>query len=39
MAKDIFQTIGSLDADGVQRIVNRLEFRGKDEAFVAMRDE
>lgn len=39
MAKDIFQSIGSLDAEGVQRIVDRLENRGKDETFVAMRDQ
>lgn len=39
MAKDIFQSIGSLDAEGVQRIVDRLEYRGKDETFVAMREE
>ncbi len=32
-------TISSLDAEGVQRIVDRLEYRGKDEAFVAMREE
>ena len=39
MAQDIFQSIGSLDAEGVQRIVDRLEFRGKDDNFVAMREE
>jgi len=39
LAKDIFQSIGSLDAEGVQRIVDRLENRGKDETFVAMRDQ
>ena len=39
MARDIFQSISSLDAEGVQRIIDRLEFRGKDQAFVAMRDE
>ena len=37
--QDIFQTIGSLDAAGVKRIVDRLEYRGKDETFVAMRQE
>jgi methylase of polypeptide subunit release factors len=39
MIRDIFQTIGSLDVDGVQRVVDRLEYRGKDEAFVGMREE
>ncbi len=39
MAQDIFQLIGSLDAEGVQRIVDRLEYRGKDDTFVAMREE
>ena len=39
MTRDIFQMIGSLDADGVQRVVDRLEYRGKDEAFVGMREE
>ncbi len=39
MARDIFQHISSLDAEGVQRIIDRLEFRGKDKAFVAMREE
>ena len=37
MAQDIFQTIGALDAEGVQRIVDRLEYRGKNETFDAMR--
>ena len=37
--QDIFQTISSLDAAGVQRVVDRLEYRGKDETFVAMREE
>ena len=39
MAQDIFQSISSLDAEGVQRIVDRLEFRGNDENFIAMREE
>ncbi|MFQ5760947.1 MAG: methyltransferase domain-containing protein [Acidiferrobacterales bacterium] len=38
MPRDIFQMIGSLDAEGVQRVVDRLEYRGKNEAFVAMRE-
>ena len=38
MAQDIFQAIGSLDQEGVQRIIDRLEFRGNDEKFVAMRE-
>ncbi|MDX1523286.1 MAG: methyltransferase domain-containing protein [Anaerolineae bacterium] len=37
--QDIFQAIGSLDAAGVKRIVDRLEYRGKDETFVEMREE
>lgn len=37
--RDIFQMIGSLDKDGVQRVIDRLEYRGKDEIFVAMREE
>jgi ubiquinone/menaquinone biosynthesis C-methylase UbiE len=39
MSGDIFQMIGSLDAEGVQRVVDRLEYRGRDEAFVGMREE
>jgi ubiquinone/menaquinone biosynthesis C-methylase UbiE len=39
MTRDIFQMIGSLDAEGVQRVVDRLEYRGKNDAFVAMREE
>ena len=39
MTKDIFQSISSLDLDGVQKIVDRLEFRGKDEKFVEMREQ
>ncbi len=38
MAQDIFQLISSLDKEAVQRIVDRLEYRGKDDTFVAMRD-
>lgn len=38
MAQDIFQTIGSLDAAGIRKIIDRLEFRGTDETFVAMRE-
>ena len=33
------KSISSLDAEGVQRIVDRFEYRGKDESFVAMREE
>jgi len=35
---DIFQSIGSLGPEGVQKIVDRLEFRGRDPIFVAMRE-
>ena len=35
---DVFQRIDSLDAEVVQRIVDRLEFRGTDQIFVEMRD-
>ena len=38
MTQDIFQLIGSLDKESVQRIIDRLEFRGNDEKFVAMRE-
>jgi ubiquinone/menaquinone biosynthesis C-methylase UbiE len=38
-SKDIFQSIGSLDEDGVQKIVDRLEYRGQDQIFVELRDE
>lgn len=37
--QDIFQTIGSLDTAGIKRIVERLEYRGKDGNFVAMREQ
>ena len=37
--QDVFQMIDSLDKEGVQRVVDRLEYRGKDEIFVAMREE
>ncbi len=35
---DIFQSIGSLDPEGVHKIVDRLEFRGRDPVFVGMRE-
>jgi len=35
---DIFQSIDDLPSDAVQRIIDRLEFRGKDPVFVKMRD-
>lgn len=38
MTRDIFQSIGSLDEESLQRIIDRLEFRGNDEKFVAMRE-
>jgi len=37
-AQDIFQTINQLDLDTVQTLVDRLEFRGNDPAFVRMRE-
>ena len=37
--QDIFQSIGSLDTAGVKQIVDRLEYRGRDETFVAMREQ
>lgn len=39
MAKDIFQQIDTLDASGLQRIIERLEFRAGYAPFVRMRDE
>jgi 2-polyprenyl-3-methyl-5-hydroxy-6-metoxy-1,4-benzoquinol methylase len=36
---DLFQSIDSLDAAGVQRIVDRLEFRGTHAVFVKMRED
>jgi SAM-dependent methyltransferase len=38
MADDVFQRIDELDSETVQRIVDRLEYRGRDVAFSAMRD-
>ena len=35
---DIFQSISDMPADAIQRIVDRLEFRGRDPAFVQMRE-
>lgn len=37
--QDIFQIIGSLDVAGVKRVVDRLEYRGRDETFIALREE
>lgn len=39
MATDIFQQVDSLDAAALQRIVERLEFRGGYVPFVRMREE
>jgi 2-polyprenyl-3-methyl-5-hydroxy-6-metoxy-1,4-benzoquinol methylase len=39
MAKDIFQQIDTLDAAGLQRIIERLEFRGGYAPFVRMRED
>ena len=39
MAKsDVYQSVGGLAPDAQQRIIDRLEFRGQDPVFVAMRD-
>jgi len=35
---DIFQAITALDAEAIQRVVDRLEYRGKDAPFVQMRE-
>ena len=35
---DIFQSISDMPADAIQKIVDRLEFRGRDPAFVRMRE-
>lgn len=35
---DIFQSISDMPAEAIQKIVDRLEFRGKDPAFVQMRE-
>lgn len=37
-ARDLFHSIDELPPDAVERIVQRLEFRGKDPAFVQMRE-
>lgn len=37
-ARDIFQSINELDQDAIARIVDRLEYRGRDSRFVDMRD-
>lgn len=36
--RDIFQSISEMDPDGIEKIVDRLEFRGNDPAFTKMRD-
>ncbi len=36
--RDLFQSINSMDAASIQKIVDRLEFRGNDPSFVAMRE-
>jgi ubiquinone/menaquinone biosynthesis C-methylase UbiE len=38
MADDVFQRIDEFDSETVQRIVDRLEYRGRDVTFSAMRD-
>ena len=39
MAKtDVYQSIGGLPPEGVQRIIDRLEFRGRDPVFASMRE-
>lgn len=35
---DVYQSIGGLPPDGVQRIIDRLEFRGRDPVFAGMRE-
>jgi len=35
---DIFQSISDLPAEAIQKIVDRLEFRGRDPVFVKLRD-
>ncbi len=36
MTQDIFQSINTMDSEAVQKIVERLEYRGKDHDFVKM---
>jgi 2-polyprenyl-3-methyl-5-hydroxy-6-metoxy-1,4-benzoquinol methylase len=36
--RDIFQSIRDLEPEALQRIVDRLEYRGRDPAFVKMRE-
>lgn len=36
--RDLFQSINSMDDASIQKIVDRLEFRGNDPGFVAMRE-
>ena len=36
--QDVFQKIDKMDAETVQKIVDRLEFRGRDPAFIEMRE-
>jgi 2-polyprenyl-3-methyl-5-hydroxy-6-metoxy-1,4-benzoquinol methylase len=36
--RDVFQNISDLDSDAIQRIVDRLEYRGSDPTFVRMRE-
>lgn len=36
--RDVFQKIGDLSSDAIQRIIDRLEYRGTDPAFVRMRE-
>ena len=37
-SNDIFQKINALDAEAIQRVVDRLEYRGKYAPFVQMRE-
>ncbi|MHA1571052.1 MAG: methyltransferase domain-containing protein [Alphaproteobacteria bacterium] len=36
--RDLFQSISEMDATSIQKIVDRLEFRGNDPSFVEMRE-
>ena len=36
--RDVFQKISDLGSDAIQKIIDRLEYRGSDPAFVRMRE-
>jgi SAM-dependent methyltransferase len=38
MPNDVYQTVSDLDAGAIQKIIDRLEFRGRDPIFTGMRD-